>query len=153
MPCCSGTKKMLISGCEYVCRTAYVYPLRVRWLWPRAGIGGRGIFLCPVLNALRCALCVSMGMQSMCVSILSAAPEGAALTPSLPCPTLARVVGLLLSHTLSSQAADVPRNAGKRGVGGLKAERHHATAAWISNTHTHTHWQSLAHVSYLLKLM
>lgn len=65
----------------------------------------------------------------VCASVLSAAPEGAALTPSLPCPTLARVVGLLLSHALSSQAADVPRNAGKKGGGGLKAGRHHATAA------------------------
>lgn len=55
-----------------------------------------------------------------CVSVLSAMPEGTALTPSLLCPTLARVVGLLLSHTLSSQAADVPRNAGKRGVGGVE---------------------------------
>lgn len=64
-----------------------------------------------------------------CASVLSAVPEGTALTPSLLCPTLARVVGLLLSHALSSQAADVPRNAGKRGGGGLKAGQHHATAA------------------------
>lgn len=149
MPCCSGTKKMLMSGSECVCRTAWIYPLRVSVTLTPCRRWGKGDL------SLSCPLCLEVHPVCVqaCASVLSAVPEGTVLTPSLPCPTLARVVGLLLSHALSSQAADVPCNAGKGG--GLKAGRHHAKAAWICNkhTHTHAHWQSLAHVSYLLKLM
>ncbi len=132
MPCCSGTKKMLISGYERVCRTACVYPLRVRWLWPRAGGGGRGVFLCPILNALRCALCVSTGMleRPVCCAWRCCADPLPPVSHIGACGWAAAV-----THTIvPGRWCALQR--WEKGGGGLKAGRHHATAAWISNTHT-----------------
>ncbi len=132
MPCCSGTKKRLISGYERVCRTARVYPLRVRWLWPRAGGGGRGGFLCPILNALRCALCVSTGMlkRPVCCAWRCCADPLPPVSHIGACGWAAAV-----THTIvPGRWCALQR--WEKGGGGLKAGRHHATAAWISNTHT-----------------
>lgn len=132
MPCCSGTKKMLMSGSECVCRTAWIYPLRVSVTLTPCRRWGKGDL------SLSCPLCLEV--HPVCVyrhAWVSCLPCLKVLCwPPPSCvPHWRMWLGCCCHTHYRPRPLMCPATLGK---GGLKAGRHHATAAWICNKHTHT---------------